>query len=139
MARSATTAQPGFPAIFWRVVMWGMALGLAGITLAPSRAISAIGADPIRAWHHWIHVSGFLPLAFAAVLGYNMHARRPFRRMGRVIGACSAYGFVLEMLQAIFVALERAFSLRDALANTLGATLGALLATVWQAVCRQGD
>lgn len=73
-----------------------------------------------------MHFAMYLVYALASCWA-GPHRGHRWQIFSAVTLTCSAYGFLMEILQSSFPSLQRQFSIADALANSLGAATGAWL------------
>jgi VanZ family protein len=72
-------------------------------------------------WDKYLHFVGYAGLALALAYATVHWREDPYRRAATVLGVAVGYGLLMEFVQAPIP--NRYFSLADALANALGASL----------------
>lgn len=114
------------------IVSLALMAGLYVVSTMPAEpevsATAQEGAGPIS-WaliHNMLHIPAYLVLALALFFCAYPGDGRPRRAAVFATGIAVAYGILLELAQA--GVLGRYASLGDAVLNTIGATLGAMLA-----------
>ena len=99
----------------------------AGLVFAVLTVASVTGTVPAPPqgfgdfWDKYLHFAGYAGLALALAYATAHWRDRPYRRAAIVLGVAVGYGLLMELVQAPLS--NRYFSLADALANALGASL----------------
>jgi len=96
-------------------------------SLYPRKAVDATFSAEVQSLAWLFHIGCYLLIASLHVAAYPGGGRSPFFRRLRLFAAYSLLGLALETGQALPV-VNRSCSASDALANALGAALGAFLA-----------
>jgi len=98
--------------------------------------VSVMPAEDLPALHIWepdkvMHaaVYGLLTWLVWLMLQHRHRNRRPLKNVMYAVALCIAYGFCIEWIQKMLP--TRLFDLYDALANTIGCALAAVLVLVF--------
>jgi len=119
-----------------RPVIHGLGvLAIVFISLWPRSTVDAWVPDAVQSQEQWIHIGCYLFLAALSLWTYG-NRKRPIPSRVITWCGCTAFGVLLEILQATLPGVNRSGNLPDALANAFGAVLGLLLPRLlWPAAC----